>query len=50
MRVLCTLSACRIGDEAAEYDRVKADHVQLSHQIVDYLQHGLIERGGVIKA
>ena len=50
IRILCTLSAWRIGDETVEYDRVKADRVMLCYQIMNSLQHRPIERSSMVKA
>ena len=50
MRVLCTFSTCRVGDETVEYIRVNADCVLVCHQIMNNLQHGPIERSSMIKA
>jgi len=49
MRVLCTLSARRVGDETVEYDRVKVDRVLLCHQIMNNLQHRPIKRSSMVK-
>jgi len=50
MRVLGTFSACRVGDETVEYDRVSADCVLLCHQIMNNLQHRPIEKSSMVKA
>jgi len=49
MRVLGTFSACKLGDEILEYDRVNADCMLLCHQIMNNLQHRPIERGSMVK-
>ena len=49
MRVLGTISACRVGAETIEYDRVNVECVLFCHQIMNNLQHQPIERCSMVK-
>jgi len=49
MRVFGTACARGVSDDSMKYDRVNADGVLPSHEIVNDLQHRPIERGRMVK-